>query len=74
MLTNIIQFNIFFIQNDKGEWIRGFARAVGHTTSVATEFWALRDGIRLCISLKLPAVIIELDAKLIVELMQKGGL
>jgi len=28
---------------------------VGYTTSVAAELWALRDGIRLCISLKLPA-------------------
>lgn len=59
------------IKNDKGEWIRGFARAVRHTTSIAVKLWALRDGIRLCISLKLPAVIIELDAKLIMDLMQK---
>ena len=31
----------------------------------------LRDGIKLCISLKLPSVIFELDAKLIVDLLQK---
>ena len=59
------------IRNEKEEWIRGYTRAVGHTTSVVAELWALRDGIKLCISLKLLAVIIELDAKLIVELMQK---
>ena len=59
------------IRNNKGEWIRGYARAIGHTTSVAAELWALRGDIRLCISLKLPTVILELDAKLIVELMQK---
>ena len=59
------------IRNEKGEWIRGYTRVVGHTTSVAAELWALRDGIKLCISLKLSAVIIELDAKLIVELMQE---
>ena len=46
-------------------------RVVGHTTSVAMELWALRDGIKLCISLKLPVVILELVAKLIVDLMQK---
>ena len=32
---------------------------------------ALRDGIRLCISLKVPALVIELDAKLVVELLKK---
>ena len=37
------------------------------------ELWALRDGIHLCISLKLPAVIIELDAKLIVDLLSKAN-
>ena len=31
--------------------------------------WALRDGINLCISLNLAAVEIELDAKLIVDLL-----
>ena len=40
-------------------------------TSVTAELWALRDGLRLCIALKLPAVIIELDTKLIVDLLQK---
>ena len=28
------------IRNDKGEWIRGYARAIGSTTSVAAELWA----------------------------------
>nr|POE89499.1 putative ribonuclease h protein [Quercus suber] len=49
------------IRNDKGEWLKGYARNVGHATSVAVELWALRDGIRLCIALKLLVVIIELD-------------
>jgi len=35
------------------------------------ELWALRDGLRLCIALKIPIVIIKLDAKLIVDLLQK---
>ena len=51
----------------------GYARAIGQSTSVAVELWALRDGIHLCISLKLPAVIIELDAKLIVDLLSKAN-
>ena len=60
------------IRNDKGEWLKGYARNVAFSTSVAAEVWALRDGLRLCIALKLPTVIIELDAKLIVDLLQKS--
>ena len=59
------------IRNDKGEWVKGFARAIGSITSVAAELWALRDGIRLCITLKLPAVEIKLDSKLVMDLMKK---
>ena len=33
------------IRNEKGEWIKGYARAIGVTTSVAAELWAIRDGI-----------------------------
>ena len=36
------------------------------------ELWALRDGINKCIELNLPAVEIELDAKLVVDLMKKA--
>ena len=59
------------IWNEKGEWVEGYAKAIGITKSVAVELWALRDGIRLCIVLKLPIVEIELDSKLVVELMKK---
>ena len=34
------------------------------------EFFLI-PGIRLCISLKVPALVIELDAKLVVELLKK---
>nr|POE91645.1 putative ribonuclease h protein [Quercus suber] len=61
------------IQNDKGEWLKGYARNVGFSTSVFAELWALHDGLRLCIALKLPAMIIELDAKLIVDPLQKSN-
>ena len=57
------------IRNTKGEWVRGFAKAIGVTTSVASELWALRDRIRLYIALKIPTVIIELDAKPVVDLL-----
>nr|POF21349.1 putative ribonuclease h protein [Quercus suber] len=59
------------IRNQEGEWVKGYARAIGCATSVAAELWTLRDKIRLCISLKLPAVVFELDAKLVVVLFKK---
>ena len=59
------------IRNTNREWVIGFTRAMGVTTSAAVELWALQDRIHLCIALKIPAVIIELDAKLVVDLLQK---
>ena len=59
------------IRNEIGEWVRGYARAIGCATSVAAKLWALRDGIRLCISLKILALVIELDAKLVIDLSKK---
>ena len=58
------------IRDSFGRWVKGYARAIGVTTSVAAELWASRDGIRLCISLNLPAVEIELDAKVVADLMR----
>lgn len=59
------------IRNANGEWVKGYARAIGCSTSVAAELWALRDGIQLCISLKVLVVVFELDAKLVIELLKK---
>ena len=39
---------------------------------MAAELWALRDGINLCIDLNLTNVPIELDAKIVVDLLLKG--
>ena len=53
--------------------VRGYARAIGPTSSVAAELWALRDGISLCISLNLLAVEFEFDAKLVVDLLSQAN-
>ena len=36
--------------------------------------WVLRDGISMCINMNLATVEIELDAKLVVELLKKDVL
>ena len=59
------------ICNENGEWVKGYTRAIGYATNVAAELWALRDGIWLCISLKVPVVVFELDAKLVNDLLKK---
>nr|POE80174.1 putative ribonuclease h protein [Quercus suber] len=57
------------IKDCHGEWISGFARSIGFTISFAAEFWALRDGLMLCLRLGLNAVEVEVDASSIVSLL-----
>ena len=61
------------IRNANGEWVGGYTRAIGITTNAAAKLWVLRDGLNMCIELNLPTVIIELDAKLVVDLLKKLG-
>ena len=63
------------IWNSCGVWASGYARAIGNTTSVVVKLWELQDEINLCIELNLANVLIELDAKLVVEMLMKyeGG-
>ena len=57
------------IRNSEGRWIRGFSRSIGYTTSVLAELWALRDGLTLAIQLGIRCLEVELDAKVIVEML-----
>ena len=57
------------IRDCPGEWISGFARSIGLTTNLAVEFWALRDGLTLCLSLGINAMEVEVDASSIVSLL-----
>ena len=60
------------MRNHHGKWVSGYAKAIGYTTSVAVELQVLQDGINLCIDLNLPNVLIKLDAKLVVNLLQNN--
>ena len=57
------------IRDSARNWIRGFARYIGYTTSIIAEFWALRDGLNLAIQLGVQNLEVELDAKVIVDLI-----
>ena len=57
------------IRNGEGDWVCGYARKIGVTTSFAAKLWGLRDGLLHCFNLHLPAIEIEIDAKSIVDLL-----
>jgi ribonuclease HI len=57
------------IRDSAGRWIRGFLHLIGFTTSLAAKLWGLRDGLKLACSLHICKLIIEIDAKVVVDLI-----
>ena len=53
------------IRDHRGSQVKGFTCSIGVVSPVDDKLWALRDGLRFCISLNLLAVDIELDAKVV---------
>ena len=47
-------------------------RSIGYTTSVMAELWALMDGLFLAIQLGISNLEVELDAKVIVEMVKNA--
>ena len=57
-------------RDENGAWLAGFSRNIVSTTSYAAELWGLRDGLALCCKLNIPSLVVELDAKSIVDVFQ----
>jgi ribonuclease HI len=57
------------IRNHVGDWVGGFSRAIGFTTSVQAELRALKDGLLLAIDLEILNLEIEMDSLVAVELI-----
>lgn len=55
------------IRDEDGKWVAGFGRKIGKVDSFLAELWALRDGLILCHQMNVAAVVIELDAKALVD-------
>lgn len=53
----------------RGNWIKGSIHSKGMTTSVMAEFWALRDGLLLASQMGITLLEVELDAKVVVDLV-----
>ena len=58
------------IRDSTGKWVKGFSRSMGVTTSVIAEFWAIRDGLVLAKQLGIQNLEVELDAKIVADLLQ----
>ena len=61
------------VRDEHGNWVAGFTRHVGATNSFAAELWGLRDGLLLCSSLNIPCLIVEMDAKVIVDVIKNSA-
>ena len=57
------------IRDSNGEWVAGFARKLGSMSNILAELWALNDGLLLAQQLDILNVNIELDADLLVHLL-----
>lgn len=55
------------IQNQEGGWVKGLSRAIGISSSVDAELWALRYGLRIYCSMGLQALKIEIDSKVVAD-------
>ena len=60
------------IQGCHGNWVSSFARAIGFTSSIAAEVWAVQDGLTRCCNLSLEAMEVEIDASIAVSLLSQA--
>ena len=60
------------LRDSNGHWVKGYARSIGFTTSVIAELWALRDGLNLALSEGIRSLIVELDARVVVDLIKSN--
>lgn len=57
------------VRDASGSWIQAFSKKIGITSSFLAELWALRDELFMCLNLGVNALEVELDAKVVSDLM-----
>lgn len=55
------------LRDERGNWVIGFSRKTGRSSSYLAELWTIRDGLNICLSKNFLDVEVELDAKIIVN-------
>ena len=68
-LEHFFTFEMSVSRDADGQWVRGFSRWIGVTNNFVAELWGLREGLMLCRSLNLSSLVIELDTKSIVNVL-----
>ncbi|GLT62320.1 hypothetical protein SLA2020_349680 [Shorea laevis] len=58
-------------RDELGRWILGFSHHVGHTSSLAAELWAIRDGLSIALSKGFNKIVLETDSKIAMALIDK---
>ena len=58
------------VRDEHGNWIVGFTRHIGTTNCFVAELWGLSDGLSLCLSLNIPCLVVEVDAKAVVDVLR----
>ena len=59
------------VRDDLGQWVIGFSKCIDITSSFAAELWGLMEGLILYCNLNVTSLEIELDAKAIVDILNK---
>ncbi len=62
------------LRHNNGNWLRGFSHKLGITNSLAAELWGIRDGLLLARDLNIRKLIVESDAKSVVDLLKTKNL
>lgn len=60
------------ISDHRGSWVNGYMRQIEFASSITAEFWALKDGLLLASQLGITQLLVELDAKVVLDLMQSS--
>lgn len=57
------------ISDEMGDWMVGFSRRIGVTSSFKAELWALRYRLNICVNRSCLSIKVELDAKAIIDIL-----
>lgn len=57
------------ISDEMGNWMVGFPRRIGVTSSSEAELWGLRGRLSICVNRSCLSIKVELDAKAIIDIL-----
>ena len=58
------------VRDEHGGWVVGFASHIGSTNNFVAKLWGLRDRFVLCCNMNISCLIVEIDAKVVVDVFK----